>query len=115
MELDTKKYLKTTHYIDHESKSIKDKVNEIIKDCSSDKEKAILIHDFVRDSILFGFNRPFYDMTASQVLEAKVGFCNNKSTLFVAMLRAANIPSRTVFVDISKEILNGIVDPPTPY
>lgn len=115
MEPDIKNYLKVTKYIDHDHHSIKQKVGEIIKDCDSDEQKAVLIHDFVRDNILFGFNQQFYDMIASDVLKVKRGFCNNKSTLFVAMLRAANIPARTIFVDISKEILNGIVDPQSPY
>lgn len=115
MELDIKSYLKSTKYIDHENSSIREIVNELIKDCMIDEDKAVLIHNFVRDNILFGFNQKFYDMTASQVLLAKQGFCNNKTTLFVAMLRAASIPSRQIFVDISKEILNGILDPPTPY
>lgn len=115
MEVDIKNYLVPTKYIDHENSSIRDRVNELIKDCINEEDKAVLIHNFVRDSILFGFNQKFYDMTASQVLQAKQGFCNNKTTLFIAMLRAANIPSRQIFVDISKEILNGILDPPTPY
>lgn len=54
-------------------------------------------------------------MKASEVVEAKRGFCNNKSTLFVALCRGAGIPARQVFVDLSKEILHGGVNPRTPY
>lgn len=108
-------YLKETKYIDFNSDSIRKTVFKLITNLETNKQKAIVIHDFVRDEILFGFNKKFYDMKASEVLEAKQGFCNNKSMLFVAMLRCAGIPCRLVYVDIDKKILNGIVDPRTPY
>jgi hypothetical protein len=108
-------FLSETEYLDFNNGRIKSTVNDLIKSASDNKEKAILIHDFVRDNILFGWTKKFYDMKASQVLETKIGFCNNKSILFVAMLRAAQIPARLVYVDISKRILDGIVDPRSDY
>ena len=110
-----KEYLKETKFLNFNSNNIKYTVNNLVKDLQDDKEKSIKIHDFIRDTIMFGFNKKFYDMKASEVLDAKRGFCNNKSTLFVAMLRCAGIPSRIVFVDIDKNILQGIVDPRTDY
>ena len=108
-------YLKETEYLDFNKISIKTTVNNLLKNIKDDQDKAICIHDYVRENILFGFNRKFYDLKASEVLESKLGFCNNKSTLFIAMLRCAGIPARCVFVDISKQILDGIVDPRTDY
>lgn len=108
-------FLKETKYLNFNDPKINELVIGLTKYSQNDKEKALAIHDYVRDHILFGFNKKFYDMTASEVFEAKRGFCNNKSTLFVAMLRAAGIPSRIVFVDIDKKILNGIVDPRTDF
>jgi hypothetical protein len=67
----------------------------------------------VRDEIRFGFAPAFYDMRASEVLEARIGFCNTKSTLFVALLRAMGIPARQVFVDIDASILTGLINPGT--
>ena len=108
-------FLKETEYLDFNNTKIRSTVNDLIKNAIDNKEKAILVHDFIRDKILFGFNKKFYNMKASEVLEAKKGFCNNKTALFASMLRAAGIPARIVFVDISKHILDNIVDPRTEY
>lgn len=81
----------------------------------SDRDKAVAIHDFVRDEIPFGFGPRFYDQKASDVLRSRHGFCNTKGALFIALLRAAGIPARQHFVDISPAILKGIVDPGTEW
>lgn len=112
------KYLAETKYLDFSHPKIQEALRDEIKidfSSSDSRAKAIAIHDYVREKIAFGFNRKFYDMRASEVLESRRGFCNNKSTLFAAMLRALGIPARVVFVDIDKEILHGVVDPRTPY
>lgn len=72
-------------------------------------EAAVRLHDFVRDEIAFGFTGAFYRMTATDVLAARVGYCNTKATLFVALLRAAGIPARQRFVNISSRVLAGFV------
>ncbi|MEM7404269.1 MAG: transglutaminase-like domain-containing protein, partial [Pseudomonadota bacterium] len=76
--------------------------------------KAIRIHDYVRDEIAFGWTDSFYRMSAIDVLKAKVGYCNTKGTLFIALLRAAGIPARQRFVAIPSDVLSGLVDPGTP-
>lgn len=96
------------------------------------KQAAVQIHNFVRDSITFGWDSGFYDRTAVQVgfmvwaallkkclsmscachlrvLGDGRGFCLSKSTLFVALLRCVGIPSRVVFVDIATNVLHGIL------
>ena len=69
------------------------------------------IHDFVRDRIKFGWREDFGRYKASEVLGAEIGFCMSKTTLFVAMLRAAGIPARPRFVDIHSKILEGFAVP----
>ncbi|MGL4404755.1 MAG: transglutaminase-like domain-containing protein, partial [Notoacmeibacter sp.] len=78
-------------------------------------EKVKRIFVFVRDEIKFGFGPRFYEHTASEVAEMRLGYCNTKGTLMVALLRAAGIPARQVFVDIDAQILRGIVDPGTLF
>lgn len=90
-------------------------VNKLTSGAPSQREKAIRIHEYVRDSILFGFSNGFYKESSVEVLESKIGFCNTKSTLFVALLRAAKIPARQVFVDINAQILRGLLSPGTEY
>ena len=102
-------------FIDSTHPVIQQKAMELTATLSNDQAKAIAIHDFVRDAIQFGFPAPFYEMKASDVLVARVGFCTPKTTLFIALLRAAGIPARQRFVDISVEILHGLVNPGTPF
>ncbi|CAF3558445.1 unnamed protein product [Rotaria sp. Silwood1] len=78
-------------------------------------EHAILIHDYVRDSIPFGWSGRFWNETASDVIKTGRGFCNTKSSLFAALLRAVGIPCRLQFVDINTQILHGLVDPSITY
>lgn len=108
-------YLKGTNLIDIDNPLIIEKTKKLIEDCKSEKEKAIKIHDFVRDEIKFGICPQFYNMKASQVLERKIGFCNTKATLFCALLRVAKIPCRIHFYNINKKILQEFINPQGEY
>lgn len=109
--------LSATPYINHHDPSIISLANEIIKHSKSNTvtEHAILIHNYVRDCVPFGWSGRFWNETASEVIKTGRGFCNTKSSLFAALLRAVGIPCRLQFVDISTEILYGLVDPRTKY
>lgn len=108
-------WLKTTRYIDTDHPTIAKTARRLTASASTDLAKTQALFYFVRDEIKFGFARGFWDNRASEVLSAGVGYCNTKSTLFVALLRASGIPARQVFVDIHASVLNGIIDPGTPY
>lgn len=82
---------------------------------SSDRARAVRLHDFVRDEIRFGWTRGFYDVAASQVLGRRRGYCVTKTTLMVALCRAAGIEARPVFVDIRADVIADLIDPGTPY
>ena len=109
------KFLKPTKLIDCDNALIIQTTKKIIKDCKTEREMAMKIHDFVRDEIKFGICSEFYNMKASQVLERKVGFCNTKATLFCAMLRNAKIPCRIHFYNINKKILTDFINPQGDY
>ena len=106
-------YLETTAKIDHRSPALR-AVAERVGDTGTAREAAIRLHDFVRDEIRFGFCPAMYDQSASHVLKAGIGYGLTKSTLFVALLRALGIPARQHFVDISAEILHGVMAPRSP-
>ncbi len=108
-------YLGATELIDTGHPAIQATAARLILGKSTDREKAVAIHDFVRDGIAYGFGPKFYDHKASDVLRSRRGFCNPKGTLFIALLRAAGIPARQHFVEISPEILHGIVSPRTEW
>lgn len=101
--------------LDGDKTDLEELVSELTAGIEHEREKAIALHDYVRDEIPFGFSSRFYNETAGQVLESGLGYCNTKSTLFVALLDRAAIPARQRFVDISAEILHGFVDPGTPF
>ena len=106
-------YLEATAKIDLRSALVRE-VAERVGDAATARDAAIRLHDYVRDEIHFGFCPPMYDQSASQVLKAGVGYGLTKSTLFVALLRALGIPARQHFMDISAEILHGVMAPRTP-
>lgn len=104
-----------TPYVDTGHPDVQAVARRIGEGAADDRERAVRLHDFVRDEVRFGFAASFYDQTASQVLQAGVGYCNTKSTLFVALLRALGIPARQHFVDIRADILHGVINPGTLY
>ncbi|MCL1901526.1 MAG: transglutaminase family protein [Firmicutes bacterium] len=58
-----------------------------------EKDRVLAIYNFVRDDIIFGYNRSD-DITAAAVLKDGYGQCNTKGILFMALLRAVGIPCR---------------------
>ena len=70
------------------------------------------IYNYVRDEILFGYNKNDA-IPASQVLRDGIGQCNTKATLLMALLRAVNIPCRlhgfTVYKKVQKGASSGFV------
>ena len=111
----TAAFTSPTKYINSEHPNIRTATQIAVGDAISPVERAIRIHDFVRDRVAFGWASRFYDQTASEILQSGIGYCNTKGTLMVAMLRAAGIPARQHFVDIHASILAPYIDPGTAY
>lgn len=63
-------------------------------------------YNFVRDEILFGYNVGD-EIPASKVLEDGYGQCNTKGILFMALLRALDIPCRIHGFTIDKKLQKG--------
>ena len=110
---DQEAYLEETEYLDFSHPELQKTISRVRGE--SDRETAVNIHNFVRDTVRFGWTPDFYAMTASEVMEAAVGYCNTKSTLFVALLRGAGIPARQRFVSINADILEPFVRLPQSY
>lgn len=72
------------------------------------EERIKAIYTFVKDEILFGYNSDD-DLPASQVLNDGVGQCNTKATLFMALLRAVEIPCRFHGFTIHKRLQKGAI------
>lgn len=72
----------------------------------SDFDRIKAIYNYVRDEILFGYNIDD-SIPASKVLADGYGQCNTKGTLFMALLRACNIPCRVHGFTIDKRLQKG--------
>ena len=71
-------------------------------------ERIGAVYAFVRDDIRFGYNASD-DLPASDVLADGIGQCNTKSTLLMALLRAAGVPCRFHGFTIDKALQKGAV------
>ena len=100
------KYLNETKMLDYSSKNIQRLIQERDWNDIEVFERLKSIYNFVRDEILFGYNIDD-NISASKVLADGYGQCNTKGTLFMALLRACNIPCRVHGFTIDKELQKG--------
>lgn len=99
-------YLKETKLLNYSCNSIQNLINERGWRELDDYNKIKEVYYYIRDEILFGYNVKD-DITAEQVLKDGYGQCNTKGTLFMAILRALNIPCRIHGFTINKELQKG--------
>jgi hypothetical protein len=111
----TAPYLARTRLVDHDHPAIAATVVRVTAGAHDDVTRAVRLHDFVRDEMLFGWTPQFDSQKASEVLVSGVGFCHTKSTLLTALLRAAGIPARIQCVTIHRGILGGLIRPPSRF
>lgn len=100
------KYLKGTKMLDFSNEKIQRLINERKWRKMNTFECLKSIYNFVRDEILFGYNVDDH-ISASRVLQDGYGQCNTKGTLFMALLRACNIPCRVHGFTIDKKLQKG--------
>ena len=100
------KYLRETKMLDYSNKNIQRLIQERNWNDIEEFERLKSIYNFVRDEILFGYNIDD-NISASKVLADGYGQCNTKGTLFMALLRACNIPCRVHGFTIDKELQKG--------
>jgi hypothetical protein len=113
--IDSAEFLAPSRLIDAGHPDIVSTAARVTAGAADDVEQAVRLHDFVRDDILFGWAPAFDAQKASEVLRSRIGFCNTKSTLFVALLRATGIAARLHFATINRRILDGLIRPPSEF
>jgi transglutaminase-like putative cysteine protease len=102
-------YLRPTEVIDSDAPPIREKALWLTEGKESDRERAIALYYFVRDSIRhepYAAGFELTDYIASGTLQKGYGFCTHKSILLVALARAAGIPARIGFADIRDHLLS---------
>lgn len=86
-------YLKETRMLNYKAKSLEELVRSRNWKELDEFERIGAIYDYVRNEILFGYNRSDL-LSAEEVLADGYGQCNTKATLLMALLRAVEIPCR---------------------
>ena len=91
-----KKYLNPQERIETEDPEIISKAKELTEDIASDYKKAEAIFKFVNVNLSYDTSEAYANKGASSALKNRKGACEEFATLFVAMCRAVNIPSRVI-------------------
>jgi transglutaminase-like putative cysteine protease len=104
------KYLRPTSTIDCDTKSIREKAEDLTKGQEEVTDKAKSLFYFVRDEVKYS---PFMlsdkpeDFRASATLNREKGFCIQKAVLLAALARDVGIPARLLFAAIRNHLLSG--------
>lgn len=96
-------YLKETQMLDYSHPNIQKLIYDKQWKQMNEFNRIQAIYNYVRDEILFGYNSDDY-IPASKVLADGYGQCNTKGTLFMALLRACDIPCRIHGFTINKKL-----------
>jgi transglutaminase-like putative cysteine protease len=89
--------------------TVEETVEHAVARITGERDRAIALHDYVRESVKFGFNKYFDAAPPDYVLACGYGHCNPKSRLLVALFRTAGLESYQHFVVIPKDILKGAI------
>lgn len=108
MKKTTDKYLEETTLLDYNNCVIQDLIKKRGWLNLDEKNKINKIYLFVRDEILFGYNKSD-DIKSSEVLKDSYGQCNTKATLLMSLFRAVNIPCRLHGFTIDKALQKGAI------
>lgn len=101
-----REYLEETPMLNYNHPAIQRLIKERQWQRLGEFDRIRQIYNFVRDEILFGYNRDD-SIPASQVLADSFGQCNTKGTLFMALLRGCQVPCRVHGFTIHKELQKG--------
>ena len=97
-------YLQPTEFLDFDKKRVYEKAIELTKDLKTDKEKAIALFYWVRNTLRYNafayYPKIKANLKASVTIRRKNGFCMSKAVTLSALARAVGIPARIHMVDI---------------
>jgi len=93
---------------DYDNPLVRETAQRLTGDAITVREKLERLFYYVRDDIKFAFPQNGDLVKASATIRLKRGQCNTKSTLFLALCKAVNIPARIHFALIKKEIQRGL-------
>lgn len=106
MDDDVKSLLRPTRLLDFNDPTVVALIRDRGWSKLPEKNRIGAVYQFVRDEILFGYN-PSDDLPASRVLADRIGQCNTKATLLMALLRGVGVPCRLHGFTIDKALQRG--------
>jgi len=86
-----------------------DVAEQVAAGTATERERAVALHDYVREQVMFGFNQYFDAAPPTYTLACCRGHCNPKSRLLATLFRTAGLESHQHFVVIPKDILEGAI------
>ena len=78
--------------------NLKDITEQIIHGLSKESDKAVALHNYVRDTIKFGISKYFDATTPDYLLRTGTGYCNPKSRLMAELFKTAGFEAFQHFV-----------------
>jgi hypothetical protein len=108
-------YLGADEVIESTSPQVVDLAGRLRADCASDVEFARTAYEWVRDEIAHSWDArdPRVTISATEVLDERVGLCFAKSHLYAALLRSEGIPAGLCYQRLGNEedghVLHGLV------
>lgn len=93
---DIEMFVEPQERIESDNSKIVAKARELTEDISSDYKKALAIFEFVNTELQYDTSSNYANKGAISALENKRGVCEEFASLYVALCRAVNIPSRVV-------------------
>ena len=92
-----------------QTKTITEVVDYVIATAPTERERAVALHDVVREGVRFGFNKYFDASSPDYTLACGYGHCNPKSRLLVVLFRTIGLECYQHFVVLPKEILRDAI------
>ncbi|MES3000576.1 MAG: transglutaminase-like domain-containing protein [Pseudomonadota bacterium] len=93
--------------LDLEDPKLRLRARSLTQLCKNERERAMAVYGFVK-RITFSKTFKLRLSTAREVMAAGHGDADDKATLLVALMRAADIPARLRYIELRGEILRGL-------
>lgn len=102
--------MRPTRLIESDDPLVVETARSVTSGCTTDRERAIALFEFVRDEITYDFApeiRERDDLKATRTLQRRDGACTPKAVALASLLRAVGIPAMVAFQEIRDHKLTG--------
>ncbi len=93
---ETRKFLEPSNRIESDEPEIIAKAKELTEGVSTDYKKAQAIFEYVNINMIYDTSSAYANQGALSAFKSMKGVCEEFTTLFIAMCRAVDVPSRAI-------------------